>query len=108
MMPALDFAELRRQVRLAQVLDLLDFEVVWRRGPQLRGPCPVHSSTRPRSRVFAAHLERHVWHCFRCGAGGNALDLWATVTRQPIYPAALDLCRRLGLEVPWLRCHETS
>ena len=102
-MPAIDFAELRRQVRLGQVLDLLNFEVVSHRGPQLRGPCPVHGSTRPHSRVFAAHLERHVWHCFRCGAGGNALDLWVGVTRQPLYPAALDLCQRLGLEVPWLR-----
>ena len=102
-MPAIDFAELRRQVRLDQVLDVLGFEAVTRGGPQLRGPCLVHGSTRPRSRVFAAHLERHVWHCFRCGASGNALDLWVKVTRQPIYPAALELCRRLGLEVPWLR-----
>jgi DNA primase len=101
-MPAIDFAELRRQLRLGQVLALLDFEEVSRCGPQLRGPCPVHRSTRSRSRVFAAHLERHVWHCFRCGAGGNALELWAMVTRQSIYPAARDLCQRLGLEVPWL------
>ena len=103
-MPALDFAELRRQVRLGQVLDLLRFAAVTRWGAQLRGPCPVHGSTRPSCRVFAAHLERQVWHCFRCGAGGNALDLWSMVTHQAIYPAALDLCQRLGLEVPWLRC----
>jgi DNA primase len=90
-------------VRLDQVLDLLGFEAVTRWGAQLRGPCLVHGSKRPGSRVFAAHLERHVWHCFRCGASGNALDLWVKVTRQPIYSAALDLCRRLGLKVPWLR-----
>jgi hypothetical protein len=102
-MPAIDFGELRRQLRLGQVLDLLRFEAVSRWGPQLRGPCPVHGSTRPGSRVFAAHLERNVWHCFRCGAGGNALDLWLLATHQPVYAAALDLCQRLGLEVPWLR-----
>jgi DNA primase len=101
-MPAIDFAELRRQVRLGQVLELLHFAVVSRWGAQVRGPCPVHGSTRRRSRVFAAHLERHVWHCFRCGASGNALDLWLAVTKQPVYAGALDLCRRLGLEVPWL------
>jgi len=26
----------------------------------------------------------------------------APVTKQPVYAGALDLCRRLGLEVPWL------
>jgi DNA primase len=52
--------------------------------------------------VFAAHLERHCWHCFRCGAGGNALDLWIAVTGLPVYEAALDLCRRLHLDVPRL------
>jgi DNA primase len=102
-MPAIDFAELRRQVRLGQVLELLHFEVVARWGAHVRGPCPVHGSTRPHSRVFAADLERRCWHCFRCGAGGNALDLWLAVTKQPVYAGALDLCSRLGLQVPWLR-----
>src|SRR5262249_20743307 len=101
-MPALDFARLRRQLRLDPVLQLLGFEVVSRWGAQVRGPCPVHGSTRPRSRVFSAHLERQCWQCFRCGARGNALDLWLAVTKQPVYAGALDLCRRLGLEVPWL------
>jgi len=43
-----------------------------------------------------------VWHCFRCGAGGNVLDLWVALTQQPLYPAVIDLYRRLGREVPWL------
>ncbi len=103
-MPGIDFAELRRQVSLGQVLELLGFTAVSCWGTQVRGPCPVHGSMRPRSRVFSAHLEKQMWHCFRCGAGGNALDLWLAVTRQPVYTGALDLCRRLGLEVPWLPC----
>jgi DNA primase len=101
-MPGIDFTALRRQIRLGQVLELLDFVPVARRGAQVRGPCPVHRSHTPRSRVFAAHLERHCWHCFCCGAGGNALDLWVAVTKLPVYEAALDLCRRLHLDVPCL------
>jgi DNA primase len=93
---------LRRHVRLDQVLELLDFVPTTRCGAQLRGPCPVHGSRTPRQRAFAAHLERHCWHCFRCGAGGNALDLWVAVTRLPLYEAAQDLCRRLHLDVPRL------
>jgi DNA primase len=101
-MPGIDYSALRRQLRLGPVLELLDFVPATRRGPQLRGPCPVHGAHTPRSRSFAAHLEWHCWHCFRCGAGGNALDLWVAVTRLPVYEAALDLCRRLPLDVPRL------
>ena len=102
-MPGIDFALLRRHVPLTQVLDLLGFTPTTRCGPQVRGPCPVHGSRSPRSRSFAAHLERDCWHCFRCGAGGNALDLYAAATRLPLYEAAVDLCRGLGLTPPWLR-----
>jgi DNA primase len=101
-MPGIDFALLRRQVPLIQVLDLLGFRPTTRHGPQVRGPCPLHVSRSPRSRSFAAHLQRHCWRCFRCGAGGNALDLYAAATRLPLYEAAPELCRRLGLTPPWL------
>jgi DNA primase len=101
-MPGIDYNALRRRLRLGPVLELLDFVPATRRGPQLRGACPVHGSHTPRSRSFAAHLEWHCWHCFRCGAGGNALDLWVAVTRLPVYAAALDLCQRLHLDVPRL------
>jgi DNA primase len=101
-MPGIDFAQLRPQVPLASVLELVGFTATTRRGPEVRGPCPLHRSAKPRSRSFAAHLGKNCWRCFRCGAGGNALDLYAAATRQPIYQAALELCARLHLAVPWL------
>jgi DNA primase len=110
-MAGIDYAALRQQLRLGQVLDLLGFAPSTRCGAQLRGPCPVHGAHSPRSRSFAAHLERHGWHCFRGGAGGNALDLWVAVTRLPLDEAARDLCERLHLDIPWLaarRCAARS
>ena len=101
-MPGIDLALLRRQIALTQVLELVGFRALTRRGPQLRGPCPVHGSSSPRSRSLAAHRERHCWQCFRCGAGGNALDLYLAVTQLPVYAGALELCARLGLPVPRL------
>ena len=101
-MPGIDFREARARLPLAAALDLLGFVPHRRHGDQVRGACPVHGSRGSRSRSFAAHLSRGLWHCFRCGAGGNVLDLWAAVTRLPLPAAALDLCRRLGREVPWL------
>lgn len=100
-MAGVDFRALRRLVRLEQVLELVGFEATARRGPCVRGPCPVHGSAR-RGRSLAAHLARHCWQCFRCGAHGNALDLWLAVSRLPPYEGALTLCARLGLAVPRL------
>ena len=101
-MPGIDYAALRRRVRLGQVLDLLGFVPTNQARNQVRGPCPVHGSHTPTSRSFAAHLERHCWQCFSCGAHGNALDLWTAATKLPLYEAAVDLCRRLNLDIPWL------
>jgi DNA primase len=99
-MPGIDFRQARQELRLSEVLTLLAYQPRQCRGEQVRGPCPVHGSKSATSRCFAAHLGKNVWHCFRCGAGGNALDLWAAVTRQEIYEAVLELYRRLGRTPP--------
>jgi len=101
-MPPIDYREARSRIRLAEVLDLAGFEASWRRGDQVRGPCPVHRSRMPTSRSFAADHGKQLWHCFRCGAGGNALDFWVAVTQQRLHAAVIDLYRRLGRDVPWL------
>jgi hypothetical protein len=85
------------------VLGLLAWQPRERRGEQVRGACVLHGSTSPRSRSFSAHLGRGVWHCIRCGASGNALELWARATGQGLYQAVLELYDRLGQEVPWLQ-----
>lgn len=101
-MPGIDFAVVRQQVSLAAVLRRLGFQPTSVRGPQLRGPCPVHRSSSPGSRSFAVHLERGCYRCFGCGAQGNALDLWAAVHGLSLHAAAEDLCATLGLEIPWI------
>ena len=101
-MPAIDYRRARAQLRLAEVLELIGYQPRWRRGPQWRGPCPLHGSRSATSRSFAAHLGKNLFHCFRCGAGGNALDLWAALSQLCLHEAVLDLCQRLHQPVPWL------
>ena len=100
-MPLIDLRQARTDLRLAEVLELLGWTARTQTGVQVRGPCPVHQSRSPGSRSFSAHLSRNLWQCFVCGAAGNALDLWAQVTRQELYAAVLELYRRLGRPVPW-------
>ncbi len=40
-MPGIDYHQLRQQVSMPQVLGLIGFQATRRRGPQLRGPCPI-------------------------------------------------------------------
>ena len=60
---------------LRDVLQLLQFEPIVRRGEQWRGPCPVHGSRDPRSRSFSVNVRLGRYHCFRCGTRGHALEL---------------------------------
>jgi putative transposase len=100
--PAIDFAALRAALNIADVLALLDCLPRSSRGAQQRGPCPLHGSTSATSRCFSVNLDKHAFHCFKCGRHGNALDLWAHATRQSPYDAARDLCQRLHLPLPCL------
>src|SRR5206468_149150 len=101
-MALIDLRQARAEIPLAAVLELLGWRARECRGAQVRGRCPVHGSSSPRSRSFSAHLGLDVWRCFVCEAQGNALDLWARATGQELYPAVLELYRQLGRAVPWL------
>jgi len=92
--PRVDFAFLRQQVTMEQVLEHLG---LWGQlrgcGDQRRGPCPVHSHPADRQRTFSVHLGKNAFRCFQadCGVKGNVLDLWAAIHRLPLYDAALHL-----------------
>jgi DNA primase len=101
-MPGIDYHQLRQQVSMRRVLDLIAFQPSWRRGPQLRGRCPIPDCPSTSRRTFSVHLVRQVYHCFACRSHGNILDLWAAVRNLPLHEAALDLCRTLNLVPPWL------
>jgi len=101
-MPGIDLRQIRREITIQQVLDLLGFVPTARHGARLRGPCPIHGDRRPQSRVFSVHLGCHRYRCFRCHAAGTQLDLWAAVHNMGIYAAAQELCHRLGIPIPYL------
>ena len=100
--PAIDFAAVRAAVSMTAVLQLLGFRALSTHGVQQRGPCPLHGSTAGTARCFSVNTSDQIFHCFKCGRSGNALDLWAQATRQTPYDAALDLCQRLNIQTPML------
>jgi transposase len=96
----LDFAGLRQQITMEQVLrELHWWDCLKGPGAQRRGPCPIHEPSSTQGRCFSVHLEKNVYHCFEasCGARGNVLDLWAQVRGLTIPQAAHDLAERFGV-----------
>jgi hypothetical protein len=100
--PAIDFAAVRAAITIAQVLALLGFQARTDRAGQQRGPCPLHGATPGTACCFSVNTQAHPFHCFKCGRGGNALDLWALANRLSIYDAAVDLCQRLNVPLALL------
>jgi hypothetical protein len=104
----LDFAALRRQVTLQQVLQHLGVLHRFRNssgwGSQLRGPCLLHQSRSERGRTFSIDLQRNIFRCFNpsCAARGNVLDLWAAYHDLPLHAAALHLAETFGVIPPRL------
>jgi putative transposase len=99
---SIDFAALRRQVTIEQVLRHLGhLDSLRGSGPQRRGPCPVHGSSHAGSRSFSVNFEKNVFRCFspECGAHGNVLDLWAAVHHLPLGEAARHLAQTFGLDL---------
>jgi DNA primase len=103
-MPGIDFGRIRARVTMEQVLNLLGFEPTSRSGSQWYGRCPLDDcGTGRRRRGFSVNVASGRYYCHRCRSHGNPLELWAAATRLPLHQAAIDLCRRLGRDVPWIR-----
>jgi DNA primase len=101
-MPGVDFGAVRAAISMAQVLDLVGFVVHSRLGEQVRGPCPLHRSATANSRTFSANLVTHRFQCFKCKKAGGQLELWAAFRGITVYEAAIELCERLNIDVPWI------
>jgi transposase len=98
----IDYAALRQQARMEQVLAALGWlDKMSGKGPQRRGPCPIHAKQDSKDRSFSVNLAKGVFRCFnkKCSARGNVLDLWMAVRGVTLYEAAGQLAKALGLDL---------
>ena len=101
----LDFDRLKARVSVGEVLSAygLDAGLV-RRGPRLRGRCPLHGGDNPTA--FSVDDERGLWHCFTACGGGDVVDLVGRLECCSPQQAARYLARIAaagGLASPALR-----
>jgi|COG998Drversion2_1049125.scaffolds.fasta_scaffold70805_1 hypothetical protein len=102
---SINYRQLRESLRIQEVLGWMAWEASSQVGDGLRGPCPICTvanvdspspDTRTGSRTFSVNTERNIYRCFRCGSGGNALDLWSAYRKLPIYAAAQEIQSRMS------------
>lgn len=108
-MPAewIDFKALRQQLKLTDVLRHYRIDLRTK-GHRAMGLCPLPTHPKrgdgKRTASFSASLDRGLWNCFGCKAGGNALDLAIRMEgKSPDDPdtvraVALSLVRAFNLD----------
>jgi len=68
-----------------------------RKGKEYTACCPFHDERTP---SFTVSPNKQFYHCFGCGAHGNALRFLMDYERLEFLDAIEELAKRAGLEVP--------
>jgi DNA primase len=70
-----DFATIKAQVSIIQVLEMLDIKHLTPRGDVLRGACPICKATN--GSAFVVTPAKNIFYCFAEKKGGSIIDLVA-------------------------------
>jgi DNA primase catalytic core len=68
-----------------------------RKGSNYFGLCPFHPEKTP---SFSVHPAKGIFHCFGCGAGGNAITFLQLHDKITFAEAAREIARRNGIHIP--------
>lgn len=79
------------------IVELIDARVkLKKKGKNYGACCPFHNEKTP---SFSVSAEKQFYHCFGCGAHGNAITFMMEFDRLEFVEAIEDLASLLGLEV---------
>ncbi|MDW1871735.1 DNA primase [Vibrio sp. Vb0598] len=80
------------------IVDIIDARVkLKKKGKNYGACCPFHNEKTP---SFSVSQEKQFYHCFGCGAHGNAIDFLMEFDRLEFVEAIEELASYLGLDVP--------
>jgi DNA primase len=68
-----------------------------KRGKNYTGLCPFHSEKTP---SFTVSSDRQMYHCFGCGAGGNAITFVMEHEKVSFVDAVRSLAEKAGIPLP--------
>ncbi|MFU2315866.1 DNA primase [Rahnella sp. PCH160] len=81
------------------IVDLIDARVkLKKQGKNYHACCPFHHEKTP---SFTVNGDKQFYHCFGCGAHGNAVDFLMNYDRLEFVESIEELATMQGLEVPY-------
>ncbi|GKX60849.1 DNA primase [Leminorella grimontii] len=81
------------------IVDLIDARVkLKKQGKNYHACCPFHNEKTP---SFTVNGEKQFYHCFGCGAHGNAIDFLMNFDRLEFVESIEELAAMHSLEVPY-------
>ncbi|OKP01481.1 DNA primase [Xenorhabdus eapokensis] len=81
------------------IIDLIDVRVpLKKKGKNHQACCPFHNEKTP---SFTVNGDKQFYHCFGCGAHGNAIDFLINYDRLDFVESIEELAAMHGLEVPY-------
>ena len=97
--------QIKQGVEIADVIG--EYVQLKKQGRNYFGLCPFHGENSP---SFSVSPEKQIYHCFGCGAGGNAFTFLMEIDQIPFQEAAARLADRAGvaLEISSSESEETT
>lgn len=86
--------EVAERISIVEIVS--DYVQLRRSGANYLGLCPFHSEKTP---SFNVNPAREIFHCFGCGAGGNAFSFIMKIEGLGFPEAVKLLARRAGVEI---------
>ncbi|WP_409310220.1 DNA primase [Pectobacterium sp. B1J-3] len=81
------------------IVDLIDARVkLKKQGKNYHACCPFHHEKTP---SFTVNGDKQFYHCFGCGAHGNAVDFLMNYDRLEFVESIEELATMHGLEIPY-------
>ncbi|MDJ3689121.1 CHC2 zinc finger domain-containing protein, partial [Salmonella enterica] len=81
------------------IVDLIDVRVkLKKQGKNYHACCPFHNEKTP---SFTVNGEKQFYHCFGCGAHGNAIDFLMNYDKLEFVETVEELAAMHNLEIPY-------
>ncbi len=79
------------------IVDLIgEYIQLTKRGKNWFGLCPFHGESTP---SFSVSEDKQLFHCFGCGASGNAITFIMDIENSPFTETIIKLAERTGVEI---------
>ncbi len=90
--------EVIEQIRTqSDIVDVIsEYMQLTKRGRNWFGLCPFHGEQTP---SFSVSSDKQIFHCFGCGAGGNAITFIMDIEGIPFPEAVVKLGERAGIHL---------